>query len=188
MNMQEYLEKSGRTTATPEPVRKDIFPVDGALAFELINLVVSGHSADLTKRGLFYKEPMARLHQRADGFKATVEPMYNAAKAVEATRTFTEEQINIIHAALGLISEAGEVLEEVVKSFLEQRPMDTGNLQEEGGDSMWYLALLLRTLKTNFETEGERNIKKLEKRYPEKFTTEAALNRDLAGEKEVLSA
>ena len=189
ITMKEYLEQSGRTASKLDVVRKDLYPTDAKLAFDLTNLMVNGQTADLMKRGLFYKEPNAKLQERADAFKIKAEEMYTATgQHIEADRKFTDEQIDIIHAALGLISEAGEIIEEVVMSFIDKRPTDHTNLREESGDVLWYEALLLRTIKSKFEDEAGRNLSKLAKRYPEKFTSEAALNRDLDAEKKVLSA
>ncbi len=188
MNMKEYLEGSGRTTAKLDEVRKDMYPAHTKLAYDLVNLVVNGQTADLMKRGLFYKESIGRLGERAEGFKTDTTEMYELALAADTTRTFGEKEIDIIHAALGMFSEAGEILQEVVNAFLHNRPFDLTNLREEAGDILWYEALLLRSVDSDFETEGERNLNKLAKRYPEKFTSEAALNRDLEAEKQVLSA
>ena len=51
---------------------------------------------------------------------------------------------------------------------------------------MWYLAILVDELGTSFEELGYINIKKLSSRYPEKFTSENALNIDLDKERDIL--
>ncbi len=58
---------------------------------------------------------------------------------------------------------------------------------EEGGDLMWYIALLARGLKIDLSDIGDRNIEKLDARYKNKtFTTEQAKNRDLVAERAIL--
>ena len=51
---------------------------------------------------------------------------------------------------------------------------------------MWYLALLFDELKLDPNETMNKNIAKLKARYPEKFSKEKALNRDLEKEREIL--
>jgi NTP pyrophosphatase (non-canonical NTP hydrolase) len=53
---------------------------------------------------------------------------------------------------------------------------------------MEQMAILLYSLGSSFEDEAQRNHDKLKSRYPEKFTSEDALNRDLGKEREVLES
>jgi NTP pyrophosphatase (non-canonical NTP hydrolase) len=93
---------------------------------------------------------------------------------------------NILHGALGIVTEAGEILDAVKKSIFYGKPFDLVNLQEEIGDCFWYLAILAKEAGMSFEDIMQQNINKLRARYPEKFTEEAALNRDLEAERRVL--
>lgn len=92
------------------------------------------------------------------------------------------------HALLGLISEIGEFADTIKKEHAYGKPIDRVNLVEELGDLMWYVALMCRALGTDLETVAQVNISKLRARYPHKFTTEQALNRDLDKERAVLEA
>jgi NTP pyrophosphatase (non-canonical NTP hydrolase) len=92
----------------------------------------------------------------------------------------------IEHAAFGLVTEAGEILDALKKAKFYGKELDTVNLIEEAGDMMWYLAILSDALDVSFEDIWERNIKKLKVRYPEKFTEEKAKKRDLPSERKVL--
>lgn len=89
--------------------------------------------------------------------------------------------IDIIHAILGLATESVECIEALLKDEI-----DVVNLKEEGGDILWYLAILFNATNTDFETEMARNIAKLRKRFPEKFTEYDAQNRNLDSERAVL--
>lgn len=80
---------------------------------------------------------------------------------------------------LGLVISGGWTFE----LWAQKAPNDAGGrlrAQIEG------VALVLRACGYTLEQAMERNIEKLRKRYPEKFTAEAALNRDLDGERAVL--
>ena len=83
-------------------------------------------------------------------------------------------------------TETAEFTDALKKSLFYGKPLDTVNLKEELGDLLWYVALAMDELGTDFETEMARVIAKLEARYPEKFTTDKALNRDLDTERAIL--
>jgi NTP pyrophosphatase (non-canonical NTP hydrolase) len=97
-----------------------------------------------------------------------------------------KKTVRILHAAMGLTTEAGEVMDALKKHLMYGKPLDTVNLKEEVADSMWYMAILADTLGFEFEEVMKTNIAKLKARYGEKFTEEAALNRNLDGERKIL--
>lgn len=110
----------------------------------------------------------------------------------EALRTLSDgfhiEKVtpNIIHGAIGVATEAGEILDAVKKTLFYGKDFDIVNLQEEIGDCFWYLAILAHEANMDFDTIMQQNIAKLKSRYPEKFTSEAALVRNLDVERETL--
>lgn len=98
------------------------------------------------------------------------------------------EQAEILHGVLGVVTEAGEIADVLKKHLIYGKTLDKVNLKEELGDVAWYVALLIRRLETNFEKIFDVNIKKLYVRYPEKFTEEAALIRNVVKERELLES
>jgi NTP pyrophosphatase (non-canonical NTP hydrolase) len=94
--------------------------------------------------------------------------------------------IDLIHAGLGISTETGELLDTIKKYIYYGKELDEVNLIEEVGDIFWYLALFCKSLNVSFEEVMKKNIEKLEARYPEKFTEEKAINRDLDKERGVL--
>lgn len=92
----------------------------------------------------------------------------------------------IEHAVYGLVTESGELLDAIKKAKIYGQDLDKVNIVEELGDLMWYMALLVDELGVDFENVWEKNIKKLELRYPEKYSDEKAKNRDLGAEREIL--
>lgn len=94
----------------------------------------------------------------------------------------------IQHAAMGCVTESAELMDALKKSMFYGKELDIVNIKEEAGDILWYLAILFDELGTDFETEMERVINKLRSRFPEKFTEEAAENRDLETEREILES
>ena len=98
----------------------------------------------------------------------------------------SDEASRLMHAAMGMVTESGEFMDAFKKLTIYGKVIDKTNLVEEIGDIFWYCALACRTLGVSFEEVFDRNIQKLKIRYPEKFTSENALNRDLKAEREAL--
>jgi NTP pyrophosphatase (non-canonical NTP hydrolase) len=94
--------------------------------------------------------------------------------------------IRMLHALLGLLTEVGELADQFKKVIFYGKELDTVNLREEHGDLNWYNALLADVIKNmtgqDFETTLKDNIAKLAKRYPNKFSEADALNRDTKNE------
>lgn len=110
-----------------------------------------------------------------------------------ASRTFadapntTPEQLEQLHCAIGACTEASELLDAYKKSIFYGRQLDVVNVGEEIGDLMWYVANLCRLLNLDYDSLLHANLAKLKLRYPDKFNTDKAFNRDLDAERSLLS-
>lgn len=105
---------------------------------------------------------------------------------LSAGLNISNEMARQLHAAIGLSTEAGELTDAFKKALFYGKPLDRVNVIEEAGDLLWYLALLFDSLGSSFEEAAEKVIAKLRARYPEKFSGELAINRDLVNERAVL--
>ncbi len=95
----------------------------------------------------------------------------------------------MVHASIGLSTESAELLDAVKKMLFYGKPLDTVNVLEEIGDICWYLAILCDALNIDLEKDVlDKNIAKLKSRYPNKFSCNNAINRDLTKERAVLEA
>ena len=92
----------------------------------------------------------------------------------------------LIHAAMGMQTESAEFTDALKKAIFYGKTLDVPNLKEELGDLLWYVSIAMDELGTSYEQEMARVTKKLKARYPEKFTTEKAINRDLQKERKIL--
>lgn len=92
----------------------------------------------------------------------------------------------LIHGMIGVCTEAGELQDQVKKHLIYGKRLDMTNVMEEIGDVLWYCALTLDAAGFTFEECMRTNIDKLRKRFPDKFTQEQALNRDLDAERKAL--
>lgn len=116
----------------------------------------------------------------------TAQALRTESPITPALQTRLQQQARLVHALLGLQTEAGELADPVKKHIYYGRPLDLVNLREEIGDCLWYLAIACDALGTTLEAEQARNLAKLRARYPHVFTAEAAQVRDLDRERQVL--
>lgn len=175
MHMKTYLTESART-ASPVFETSDVPAHNLAGVLEVIARSIE--PLDQIKKALFYRRPIDESKfdnvTRQPGFFDHLD-----------TAEYEGLEVDILHAVVGIITEAGE-LAEALLSALNFGAFDYTNLKEESGDQLWYLAMLFRSLGTDFETEAKRNIDKLKARFPDKFTVDEAINRDTLAELEVL--
>lgn len=179
MDMDTYIEKSSRTAAPNYPVGRGLFETNLDLMIQLMDVVVTGHQADSSKRSLFYKTPNEELSERLRNASRYLAEAMTKLEAKEDAIEIGDEEFDFIHAALGIVSEVGELVEEFMLAKAEGRPMRTTNIKEEIGDVMWYLAMWMRHFKLRFEDCADSNIAKLTVRFPEKFTEDDAHNRNI---------
>ncbi len=104
-----------------------------------------------------------------------------------AERLSDPKMIDITHAILGIGTEGvGEIADAFKRHIFYGTELDTVNLKEELGDCMWYIQLLAVAIGCDLDEIMQTNIDKLRKRYGDKFTEEAAVDRDLGAEREIL--
>jgi NTP pyrophosphatase (non-canonical NTP hydrolase) len=94
--------------------------------------------------------------------------------------------IRLLHAFMGMSTEAGEALDAIKKHLFYGKELDEINLIEELGDALWYISVAINALGTSYEQVMERNLAKLKKRYGEKFNEQSANNRNLDEERKIL--
>lgn len=92
----------------------------------------------------------------------------------------------LMHAMLGLMSEVGEIADQLKRHLIYSKDLDLLNILEEDGDSSWYKSLLLDAIGSSWEESWAKNIAKLRARFPQGFSEEKALNRDLDAERRAL--
>ncbi len=101
-------------------------------------------------------------------------------------RTSNVFQLRTLHSAMGICTEAGELMDALKKFIFYGKDLDVVNVKEELGDLNWYIALMCDNLNISLEDIWETNIEKLAARYPDKFTEKDALNRNLNKERKIL--
>lgn len=178
-----YIALAARTASPPEEAEPRMITRKNLVAlYALLNEVQNlGNLADQYKRAVFYGK--GDVNHLATMAKLPNDAMAEAKKSLQWTDT-----INLVHASVGMVSEACEFAHQVLKCVFDGQTRDETNLKEELGDECWYQAMAMRELETDFEQVQITNIAKLQARYPEKFNAGAAINRNLEKEREVLEA
>lgn len=83
----------------------------------------------------------------------------------------------VIHAALGLASEAGEVAGLVQKWQGQGHELDRAQVIAECGDALWFVAKLARCLDIPLSHIMAANVSKLATRYPDGWSAELSMRR-----------
>ena len=96
----------------------------------------------------------------------------------EIVRQLTPQQAHLLHMAVGVSGEAGELLDAVKKHCVYQKQIDIDNIKEEAGDILFYMTGLLNELDMSLEDCIIANREKLSKRYASgSYSNEQAISR-----------
>lgn len=99
----------------------------------------------------------------------------DALRTWSTDQSYREMQTN---AVLGLNGEAGEAADLLKKYLFQGHRLDKDRMIKELGDVLYYVAVAANAFGYDLESVAQMNIDKLQKRYPEGFTTERSVNRD----------
>lgn len=107
---------------------------------------------------------------------------YNSVEKRRAAFSMSTE-----HGIIGLVTEAGELMDAYKKHVMYGQKFDRVNLIEECGDCLWYMVVMLRSIGASLDDAMKANVAKLRKRYPQGYCDEDAVNRDVDAEQQVLA-
>ena len=89
----------------------------------------------------------------------------------------TPSQCELLHAAIGIAGEAGELLDAVRKHVFDGQPLDGDNIIEELGDLCFYLEAAMQAIKMKRADIEELNMAKLFERYKDGYSDQQAQER-----------
>lgn len=82
------------------------------------------------------------------------------------------------HATWGLAAEVGEVLG-LFQKTRQGHQLDREKVIDEVGDTLWFVAEMCDCIGVSMEEVAARNIEKLRKRFPDGFSSERSINREV---------
>ncbi len=178
MNLNQYVRDAVRTESQIEKV---ILPDGETFAAALQVFVLSGQILDMFKKNVFYGKPIdwERVNNKFEKIEM------DAGVGVAFREAEVEIDPRIFHALIGAATEATELMQCLIK-VLDGKEIDYVNVMEEFGDINWYEAIGCDATGVSFENILTTNIEKLRKRFPDAFTSEKAIERDLDVERNAL--
>ena len=90
----------------------------------------------------------------------------DTVKTLFKTKEFNTDADGMLHAAIGVAGEAGELLDAVKKVWAYGKVLDHENAIEELGDLEFYMEALRQQIGVSREDVLQANQEKLAKRYP----------------------
>lgn len=191
MNSEQFIQDAIRTESRPD---SQLFTNAGLSGvFKL--LIEAGKVADVCKRGIFYGKGLD-----TEKLGVTLESLGTFASHVqydldnnlliddgndEKVSYLHKPNLRLVHVALGILSESGEMLEALLKQ-METGSLDKVNFGEELADVDWYKAVGHDETGVSEPQQRTALIAKLKERYGDKFTSDAAHNRNLEAERAIL--
>jgi len=183
MDNQKFVKDAIRT----ESIIKEVVFDQIILERILVCLISAGTLLDMVKKNVFYGKPI------------DAQKWWNNAAILneEGSRLNTGEYIQLInrdvikvdprlfHSLVGISTESAELLEILIKSINGQTA-DAVNIKEELGDLEWYVAIGVDAMKTDLDSILDKTIAKLRARYPDKFDSDKAINRNIEVEQKIL--
>lgn len=151
--------------------------------------IAAGNLLDLVKKTVAYNKPI-----NPDTWNAYVDALDSASNSLNNTdvNNLQKDEIGLnprlFHGVVGIATEAAELLEAMNLAVQSDGEWDSVNIVEELGDIFWYKSLILNEINLPVNHILTKVINKLEVRYPDKYSNQAAINRDTATERVVLEA
>lgn len=180
--LKQFVQDAIRTESIIDTVKVN----ETLLSETLAILIAAGTILDQIKKHAFYGKPYD-----VGAISVHISSIMDATTIIskldsdQVSNDETDIPINsrLFHAIVGIATESTELLEAL---DTKGKAIDHINIAEELGDLDWYKAICVDELNISWETILDTVINKLKARYPDKFTSEAAINRDVQKERQVL--
>lgn len=149
-----------------------------------------GKVLDTYKKNVFYGKPVDENKVHAL-YEDAVFNITTATRARGRDPYPVNEHIDIdprvFHAIIGICTESVELAEAIVK-VLDGGNIDRVNIREELFDCLWYIFIGHDTMGQDMHETIQMGLEKLRLRFPDKFTSDRSINRDVASERALLES
>lgn len=184
INLQQYIKDATRTESTIASIKVNVPNLLSVLSC----YIAAGNLLDDVKKNVFYNKTIDPSKWNSN-LTEIIFHSHNILNGIDLESTDKEElTINprLFHSIIGISTESVELAEAMVTAIMSETDIDFTNFKEEMGDLNWYQAIGLDETNANWAALLNTNINKLKARYPDKFTSDNAINRDLEVERQIL--
>jgi len=101
------------------------------------------------------------------------------ALAQRTSRKDISQDDHLFNGILGLAGETGECADLVKKGFFQDGRDIREDLKDEAGDVLWYVVEVISAMGWTLEEVAQHNVEKLKRRYPEGFSADRSLHREV---------
>jgi len=189
MDSKEFIKNAVKTESRVDTLNIDQLVLEDALKI----FILSSELLDGIKKQAFYNNSKKlddkALHHLSQLMSVTQSLGRNLEEVKSGVRPpVSPEDINtrVAHGVIGISTEAGELAECFLNSLESGDPIDAVNLTEELFDSDWYKAVISDEYDIDWGEWWAKIIAKLKARFGDKFSEEAANNRDTTTERKIL--
>ncbi len=163
---------------------------NGAALLSIMNIfVATGNLLDDLKKNIFYNKPINRekWNLQLEELKDNIGYVPDSDNYQKVTDQLQVDP-RLFHAIVGIATESTELVEAVIKVLESGEEIDNVNVREEFFDAMWYILIGHDVINKDISETLTMGFDKLKKRYPDKFASESAINRDLVTERQILES
>lgn len=185
------LEKYTKGAVSTESVKDEISVNKKFLKHVIAMHIASGNLLDHIKKHAFYGREYD--HRAMDTHIMKISDTMKQLQDMTFDELDDDEEVlnvntRIFHSMIGVATEAVEIVEAI---NVDEPALDLINIGEEFGDMFWYAAIFSDAsnipLDTMYNVNAEKLFKANAARYKGGFTDDAANERDLDAEREVLN-
>lgn len=181
-NLKQYVQDAIRTESKIDTVNTGYHNLLGAMQI----FVAAGNMLDAIKKNVFYGKPINPENWEKNLNSISEDLVFLDCYSSDEKTVPLRIDPRLFHALIGIATESTELIEAIIKAIENDVDIDHVNVREELGDLNWYQAIAVDASDADWDNILEVNIAKLKKRYPDKFTADAAINRDLHAERKIL--
>lgn len=180
--LTQFVDDALKTESTVESIKANKEILNNTIAI----LISAGNILDQIKKNAFYDKPynIPALVDYVEDLNAHTRKLNSVdlPVAVDDKTTFGVNP-RMFHSIVGISTESTELLEAL---DLSGKNMDNVNIAEEFGDIDWYKAIGTDEMGIEWIAILTTVINKLKARYPNAYTSEDAINRNLDKERNIL--
>lgn len=182
-SFEKFIPLALRTESQPPALRTNARAFVAAISAA----IATAEILDGFKKQLFYgkSEKLTAKLAHFNGILQDATIILSEGVTADSLTDSISMNPRVLHGLLGFVTEAGE-LAAVLNKGVAGETIDAVNIQEEVSDAAWYVAIINDELKLDYYTGLTNVVNKLIVRYPDKFSSYFADNRDLDAERKQL--